>query len=190
MSTDIFPLLKKYSRCGPECVKEVSEDSRALTPVASTITTDTAVSWWLNTSSVHEVNYAVSETKYFPNQSPRQSTDLWNQTLPELLRKNQVFPDNNHKLGGKDYEYLADFLKAFWFFPKLMNHLYLHPQCCSGLIKHLLSDCLLCCWFSSIWLQPLWSGLILSILCWEITRGWQDWGKEREEKWAVALPAN
>lgn len=69
-----------------------------------------------------------------------------------------------------------------------MNHPHIHPQRCSGLIKHLLSDCLLCCWLSSIWLQPLWSGLILSILCWEITRGWQDRGKEREEKMSRGFP--
>lgn len=167
-------------------MKEVSENSRALTPLASTIRTDPAVSWWLKTSSVCEVNYAVSETKYFPNQSPRQSAEFWNQTLPEPLGKNQVFPDNNHKTVGGG---VMNFLQAFSFFPKLMNHLYIHPQNCSGLIKHLLSDCLLCCWFSSIWLQPLWSGLILSILRWEITRGWQDWGK-REEKCAVAFRAN
>lgn len=84
----------------------------------------------------------------------------------------------------------VDFSKAFPFPNKPVRHLHIHIQHCSGLIKHLLSDCLLCLWFSSIWLQPSWPGLILSILCWEITRGWQDWEEERKEKWVAAFPAN
>lgn len=87
--------------------------------------------------------------------------------------------DNYHELGEKLNTSL--FFIAFEFFTKL--------QRCSGLIKHLLSDCVLCCWFCSIWLQPLWPELILSILYREITRGWQDQGEEREQKWATALPA-
>ena len=84
----------------------------------------------------------------------------------------------------------GDVLKAFPFSTKLVSHLHIHSQHCSGLIKHLLNDCLLCLWFSSIWLQPLWPGLILSILCWEITRGWQDWEEEREGKWVVSFLTN
>lgn len=116
------------------------------------------------------------------------SQSCWGQIR---TRHTMSLPDNNHKLGDNfNRNLLWRRLKAFPFSIRLVSHLYIHTQHCSGLIKHVLSDCLPCLWFSSFWLQPLWPGLILSILCWEITRGWQDWEEERKEKWVAAFPCN
>lgn len=97
---------------------------------------------------------------------------------------------NNHKLGKKFHH--TSFVESILIFlppsphPPLthththtyVSHLDVHLRCRTGLIKHSLSDCLLCRRFGSVWPRPLWPGLILNILHREITRGRRDRDEE------------
>lgn len=90
---------------------------------------------------------------------------------------------NNHKLAKKfDQTSFSFFSPPTPHTHTYVSHLDVHLRCCTGLIKHSLSDCLLRRRFGSIWPRPLWPGLILNILHREITSGRRDRDEERGEE--------
>lgn len=161
------------------CVTGVREDIVALTetttpaaPSAETVATRQVK----KSPEWHEVNNEFRETT-----SPKQESPVW--VLSREVRPfwgcwGWITAITTHWANMS----CVDFLNAFPFWTKPMSHFHAPIQHSSSLIKHLLSDCLLCLWFSSIWLRSPWPELILSILCWEITRRWREWEEEEREE--------
>ena len=124
----------------PGCVTGVSEESRTLTSNICSVSRNCSITWWVKTTPRwHKVNYESSgKRNFFQTKLHGRDTKSYLARAVEgrtITRHTASWITSTNWVKGLTWSSCGDFSKSTY--TKLMSHLYIHIQHCSGLIKHL-----------------------------------------------------